>query len=69
MTGDYEGCDDCAQWYREFKGELLKLCIKHEGARAFQFDRYIVGFNISQKINSVKKRAGHCVALKLWVVV
>lgn len=27
---DYEGCEEIAQWYREYKGELLKLCTKHE---------------------------------------
>jgi hypothetical protein len=42
MTGNYEGCDDCAQWYREFKGELLTLCSKHEGARAKMLNDGIV---------------------------
>lgn len=27
---DFEGCNDLAQWYREFKGNLVKLCTKHE---------------------------------------
>lgn len=27
---DFKGCEEIAQWYREWKGELLKLCTKHE---------------------------------------
>ncbi len=29
-TCDFEGCDEIAQWYRKQKGELLRLCTKHE---------------------------------------
>lgn len=29
-TCDYKGCDEITQWYRIWKGELLKLCTKHE---------------------------------------
>jgi len=27
---DHKGCEEIAEWYREYKGELLKLCTKHE---------------------------------------
>ena len=27
---DFKGCEEIAQWYRKRKGELLKLCTKHE---------------------------------------
>ena len=29
-TCDFAKCDEIAQWYRIWKGELLKLCTKHE---------------------------------------
>lgn len=29
-TCDFEGCDEIAQWYRRSKGQILKLCTKHE---------------------------------------
>ena len=29
-TCDYEGCGEIAQWHRRWKGELFKLCTKHE---------------------------------------
>ena len=30
-TCDYKGCEEIAQWYRKWKGELLTLCTTHEG--------------------------------------
>ena len=27
---DFKGCNEIAQWYREWKGDLLKLCTTHE---------------------------------------
>lgn len=35
---DFEGCQEMVQWFRKYKGELLKLCTKHEAymARAHQ---------------------------------
>lgn len=29
-TCDFKGCNDVAQWLREFNGQLLNLCTKHE---------------------------------------
>jgi len=29
-TCDFKGCDEIAQWYRRWKGDLFKLCTKHE---------------------------------------
>jgi hypothetical protein len=38
MKCDFRGCTEMVQWYRKYKGELLKLCTKHEAcmARAHQ---------------------------------
>jgi len=27
---DFKGCEEIAQWYRKWKGDLFKLCTKHE---------------------------------------
>ena len=27
---DFEDCEEIAQWYRKYKGKLVKLCTKHE---------------------------------------
>jgi hypothetical protein len=26
---DYKGCPEMVQWFRRYKGEILKLCTKH----------------------------------------
>jgi len=31
---DFRKCEEMAQWYRVWKGELLKLCTKHEAYMA-----------------------------------
>jgi len=31
---DFEGCQEMVQWFRRYKGELLKLCTKHEARMA-----------------------------------
>jgi hypothetical protein len=33
---DFVGCTEMVQWYRKYKGELLKLCTKHEAHMARQ---------------------------------
>jgi hypothetical protein len=33
---DFKDCSEPAQWYRLYKGELLKLCTKHEAYLARQ---------------------------------
>lgn len=35
-TCDWKDCNEIAQFYREYKGELLKLCTKHEVQSAKQ---------------------------------
>ena len=45
MRCDFIGCTEMAQWYRRYKGELLRLCTKHEAymVRAHQ------GFSVESK--------------------
>jgi len=33
---DFKGCEEIAQWYRWWKGDLFKLCSKHEAYFARQ---------------------------------
>jgi hypothetical protein len=35
-TCDFNGCDELAQWYRRSKGQIVKLCTKHEALLARQ---------------------------------
>jgi hypothetical protein len=35
-TCDFEGCKEIAQWYRRSKGQIFKLCTKHEAILAKQ---------------------------------
>jgi hypothetical protein len=35
-TCDFEGCNELAQWYRKSKGQIVKLCTKHEALLARQ---------------------------------
>lgn len=33
-TCDFEGCTEIAQWYRKSKGQIIKVCKKHEARLA-----------------------------------